>query len=71
MAKQHVAEQETLGEAMNRTELFFEKNGRNMAYIFLGLLVLAALIFGYRALIVAPRATKAAERIAESIPCIV
>ena len=35
MAKQHVAEQETLGEAMNRTELFFEKNGRNMAYIFL------------------------------------
>ena len=34
MAKQHVAEQETLGEAMNRTELFFEKNGRNMAYIF-------------------------------------
>lgn len=46
MAKQHVAEQETLGEAMNRTELFFEKNGRNMAYIFLGLLVLAALIFG-------------------------
>ena len=51
---------------MNRTELFFEKNGRNMAYIFLGLLVLAALIFGYRALIVAPRATKAAERIAEA-----
>ena len=37
-----------------------------MAYIFLGLLVLAALIFGYRALIVAPRATKAAERIAEA-----
>ena len=66
MAKQHVAEQETLGEAMNRTELFFEKNGRNMAYIFLGLLVLAALIFGYRALIVAPRATKAAEPIAEA-----
>ena len=61
MAKQHVAEQETLGEAMNRTELFFEKNGRNMAYIFLGLLVLAALIFGYRALIVAPRATKAGD----------
>ena len=67
MAKQNVAEQETLGEAMNRTELFFEKNGRNMAYIFLGLLVLAALIFGYRALIVAPRATKAAERIAEEL----
>ena len=26
MAKQNVAEQETLGEAMNKTELFFERN---------------------------------------------
>ena len=66
MAKQHVAEQETLGEAMNKTELFFEKNGRLLSYVFLGLLVLAALVFGYRALIVAPRAEKAAEMIAEA-----
>lgn len=66
MAKQNVVEQETLGEAMNKTELFFEKNGRLMGYIFLGLLVLTALVFGYRALIVQPRATKAAERIAEA-----
>ena len=42
MAKQNVAEQETLGEAMNKTELFFERNGRTMSYVFLGLLVLAA-----------------------------
>ena len=42
MAKQHVAEQETLGEAMNKTEFFFEKNGRMLSYVFLGLLVLAA-----------------------------
>lgn len=28
MAKQNVAEQETLGEAMNKTELFFERNGQ-------------------------------------------
>ena len=56
MAKQHVAEQETLGEAMNKTEFFFEKNGRMLSYVFLGLLVLAALVFGYRALIVSPRA---------------
>jgi len=48
MAKQHVAEQETLGEAMNKTEFFFEKNGRMLSYVFLGLLVLAALVFGYR-----------------------
>ena len=66
MAKQNVAEQETLGEAMNRTELFFEKNGRMMGYIFLGLLVLAALVFGYRALIVQPRIDKAAEMISEA-----
>lgn len=46
MAKQHVAEQETLGEAMNKTEFFFEKNGRMLSYVFLGLLVLAALVFG-------------------------
>ena len=61
MAKQHVAEQETLGEAMNKTEFFFEKNGRMLSYVFLGLLVLAALVFGYRALVVSPRAEKAAK----------
>lgn len=66
MAKQNVAEQETLGEAMNRTELFFEKNGRTVSFVFLGLLVLAALIFGYRSLILQPRVTKAAEMIAQA-----
>lgn len=66
MTKQNVAETEGLGEAMNRTELFFEQNGRKFIYIFVGLLVLAALVFGYRSLIVAPRAEKAAEMIAEA-----
>ena len=66
MAKKNVAEPETLGDAMNKTELFFEKNGRMMSYIFLGLLILAALIFGYRSLLVQPRAEKAAEMIAEA-----
>ena len=28
MAKQNVAEPETLGTAMNKTELFFEETGR-------------------------------------------
>lgn len=66
MAKQNVAEQETLGEAMNKTELFFEKNGRLVSYVFLGLLIVAALVFGYRSLIVQPRVEKAAEMIAEA-----
>lgn len=66
MAKQQVAEQETLGEAMNRTELFFEENGRRIGYVFLGLLILAALVFGYRMLIAQPRVEKAAEMIAEA-----
>ena len=66
MAKEQVAGQEALGTAMNKTEFFFEKNGKLMSYIFLGLLILAALIFGYRTLIVQPRAEKAAERIAQA-----
>jgi len=66
MAKENVAAQETLGEAMNKTELFFEKNGRKVSYVFLVLLVLAGIVYGYRALITAPRAEKAAELIAEA-----
>ena len=66
MAKQNVAEPEVLGEAMNKTERFFEENGRKMSYIFLGLLVLGLLIYGYRALVSAPRVAKAAELIAEA-----
>lgn len=64
MTKQNVAEPESLGEAMNKTELFFQKNGRLVTYIFLALLVIAALVFGYRSLIVQPRIEKAAEMIA-------
>lgn len=66
MAKQQVAGPETLGEAMNKTELFFERNGRTIGYIFAGLLILAALIFGYRSLIAQPRVEKAAEMMAEA-----
>lgn len=66
MAKHEVAEQESLGEAMNKTELFFEKNGRKITYILLALLVLGGLIFGYRALISQPRAEKAATMMASA-----
>lgn len=67
MAKQQAAEQqETLGQAMNRTELFLENNGRKMSYVLLALLVIGLLIYGYRALIMQPRAEKAAEMIAQA-----
>ena len=66
MAKQNIAEPEALGQAMNKTELFFENNGRKVTYVFLALLVLGLAIYGYRALVVAPRAEKAAELIAEA-----
>ena len=67
MANQKGAEQqESLGTAMNKTELFLERNGRKVTYVFVGLLVLAALVYGYRALISQPRAKQAAEMIAEA-----
>ncbi len=66
MAKQNVAEPETLGAAMSKTELFFENNGRKISYIFLTLLVLGGLIYGYRALVSQPRVEKAAELLAEA-----
>ena len=66
MTKQNVAEPESLGEAMNKTELFFQKNGRLVTYIFLALLVIAALVFGYRSLIAQPRIEKAAEMIVQA-----
>ena len=66
MANQKAAEQETLGSAMNKTELFFERNGRTMSYVLLGVIVLAALVFGYRSLVSGPRVEKAAEMISEA-----
>ena len=66
MANQKAAEQETLGSAMNKTELFFERNSRTMSYVLLGLIVLAALVFGYRSLVSGPRVEKAAEMISEA-----
>ena len=65
MANQNAAEQETLGSAMNKTELFFENHAKTLSYALLGLIVLAALVFGYRSLVVAPRAEKAADLLAQ------
>lgn len=66
MAKQQNVEPETLGAAMNKTELFFENNGRKISYIFLALLILGGLIYGYRSLVVQPRAEKAAALLSEA-----
>jgi len=64
MANRKGAEQqESLGTAMNKTELFLEENGRKVTYIFVGLLAVAALVYGYRALISQPRIEQAAEMI--------
>ena len=64
MTKKQAAEPEALGEAMTSTELFLEKNGRKFSYIFLAILLVAGVIYGYRALIIQPRADRAAEMIA-------
>ena len=55
-----------LGTAMNKTEMFFEKNSKSMIIALLALFVLAAAIFGYRQLISQPRERKAAEMIAQA-----
>lgn len=66
MTKQNGAEQETLSVAMNRTETFFENNGKKLSYGLIIVLIIAAGIFGYRTLISAPHATKATEMISEA-----
>ncbi|MDO4758454.1 MAG: tetratricopeptide repeat protein [Rikenellaceae bacterium] len=66
MAKKNIAEPEALGQAMNKTELFFENNGRKVTYIFLALLALGLAIYAYRALVVSPRVEKAAALLSEA-----
>lgn len=67
MAKQQAPEQqEALGQAMNKTELFLQNNGRKLSYLLLAVLVIGLLIYGYRALVLQPRAEQAAELIAQA-----
>ncbi len=66
MAKNKVTtpEIETIGEeAINKTEHFFEENGKRIIYIIVALVAVALVVFGYKAAIVEPRAEKAAEMI--------
>ena len=64
MAKQK--EQEALEVAMDRTEDFFERNSKKIIAVLAVLIVVAALIYGYRELISLPRVERAAELIAEA-----
>lgn len=57
-------QQEGLGEALTRTENWFEKNSKKMVYVLCGLLALAAVVFAYWQLAVRPRQIKAADMIA-------
>ena len=67
MAKQQAPEQqEALGQAMNKTELFLENNGRKVSYLLLAVLVIGLAVYGYRALIIQPRIAKAADLIAQA-----
>ena len=59
-------EEEALGSAMSKTEQFFEENSKNVMYVLVALLVVAAVVFGCKKLVSEPRAQKAAEMIAEA-----
>lgn len=57
---------EAIGEAMSKTELFIENNGKKITSVIFGLFILAALIFGYKLLILEPKLERAAEMIANA-----
>ncbi len=48
-------------EAINKTEHFFENNGKKLTTVIVALIALAVVIFGYKGLIVEPRMEKASE----------
>ncbi|MFI3283046.1 MAG: tetratricopeptide repeat protein [Rikenellaceae bacterium] len=70
MSTSHNAEtpdmMESVGEAMSKTELFFENNGKKISYIIFALLMVAAIIFGYKTLVVEPKMESASEMIANA-----
>ena len=56
--------EESIGIAMSRTELFFEKNGKALTLGLIVLVLLGGLWVGYRNLVSKPRHEKAAELLA-------
>ncbi len=68
MSKNNVIspEQEALGEAVSKTEKFFDENGKKVVYAIIALVVLALAIFGYKALVVEPNMAKASDMLLEA-----
>ncbi len=70
MSKNHNAEtpemMESIGEAMSKTELYFEKNGKKISFGIFALFIVAALVFGYKSLVVEPKEQKGAEAISNA-----
>ena len=58
--------EESIGIAMSRTELFFEKNGKALTLGLIVLVLLGGLWVGYRNLVSKPRHEKAAELLAQA-----
>ncbi len=52
-------EQANVAEALSKTEQFFEKNKKKIVYTITGVVVLIALIFSYKAFVVAPKQKEA------------
>ncbi len=64
MAKKSVesSEMENLGaEAMNKTEQFFEQNGKKLVTIIVAVLAVAVAIYGYQAVVIEPKEERAAD----------
>ncbi len=57
---------ESIGEAMTKTELFFENNGKKITFGIFGLFIVAALIFGFKLLVIEPKLERAAEMISNA-----
>ncbi len=51
---------ESIDDAMSKTELFFENNGKKLSYAIFALVAVAAVIFGYKVLVMEPQMEKAA-----------
>ena len=67
MAKNEVTPQEAaIGEAITKTESFFENNNKGVIWALVAIFVLAGAIFGYRKLVAEPRVEKASAMIAEA-----
>ena len=67
MAKEVLTPQEEMLEAAKtQTENFFEKNSKMVVVAIVAIFVLAAVVFGYKKVIVEPRMTKAQEMLFEA-----